>query len=404
MSFFIAPFLSEIGIGISTVLAAEGVSSGIAYTVGGLAVGELSKQIDGTLEAAINSIVGKESVDKAKADASGILTQGFNAADAVLTGNTSAFTIKIKNSAYQDHINGVVDTSQGIAVPPPRLPSYSPKELSDLLVKHTTMLSYSDLSNPSVISDVGLAVSDSKVESLTLLQKLNTFAASKVIPKNDLFDSIYTVYTGKVITDKTVLMSFDQEKKLIRFDWNDEVNDTHTLFQNTGLVVPSVYGTFGGINSINNAYPKDLLDTFFCFHDQSYTGNIFSLKGDYQLISRLTQNMNRFSPEAQAFAKTTIIYFSTIGHVLASIKGSLPDSITKQVVPNLTKDDIFPVVQPEAQSLPNADYIIARFNFYKELESSFIESSKQHGIYAPSGVSSQLRLAQEFGNIMITEL
>ena len=404
MSFFIAPFLAEIGIGVSAALTAEGVSSGVAYAIGGLAVGELSKKIDNGLEAAINGIVGKDAVDKVKSDASELLTQSLNAADALLTGNTSAFTIKIKNSAYQDHINGVVDTSQGIAVPPPKLPSYSPKELSDLLVKHTTLLSYSDLSNPQVISDVGIAVSDSKVKSLTLLQKLNTFAAKKVLPKNDLFYKMFAVYNGKVITEKTVLMSFDQEKKLIRFDWNDEVNDTHTLFQNTGIVVPSIYGVFGGINSINNAYPSDLLDTFFCFHDQSYTGNMFSLEGDYQLISRLVQNMNRFSPEAQAFAKTSIIYFSTIGHVLANIKGSLPDSITKQVVPNLTKDDIFPVVQPEAQSLPNADYIIARFNFYKELEQTFIESSKQHGIYAPSGAGAQLRLAQEFGNIMITEL
>jgi hypothetical protein len=167
-------------------------------------------------------------------------------------------------------------------------------------------------------------------------------------------------------------------------------------------VLPAIWGVFTGPYSRNNEMPVSLLDLFAAFHDYDYgQGGFFDQAGDYKLISRSSQNFFRMTPEEQPYARTTILYFSTLGHVASSLKGSLSSDVATNKISDGAKDDIFPAIVPESIHMDPVHYETARFNFYQDLERDFDQESKTSSLFASSGGYRSQLLAREFGDIQI---
>jgi len=62
-------------------------------------------------------------------------------------------------------------------------------------------------------------------------------------------------------------------------------------------------------------------DLYSMYHDRSYI-NGPSLTGDYQYISRLTQNYNKMTNYDQKLAKIGILYFSTLGSLVSRLSNN----------------------------------------------------------------------------------
>ena len=201
-------------------------------------------------------------------------------------------------------------------------------------------------------------------------------------------------------------MYFDPEKQLKFFELINELGTIKIMYQTTGLIIPPVHGVFQGANSPNDELPIDLVDLFSAFHDETYI-NGPSLQGDYEYISRLSQNFTRMSEEEKPYARLGIVYFSTMGNLVSKMFGdssfNIPDTSSPlpSPLPNVsssvinTNQTIFHILNPD---LSIEEHTSFKEEFMKSLEIAKIEN----GI--GSSISSSFRtkvLAKEFGNILV---
>ncbi len=244
-------------------------------------------------------------------------------------------------------------------------------------------------------------------EYTDLSNQLGAFLSSK-IPTTDEYKQIASIYNGKGLK---IFQRYDPVTQGLIFTLIDETGARFELPQTKGTTIPPIYGVFMGPNSPNNALPIDLdtaapLDEYCAFHDYDYlTNGFFDRIGDYKLVSRISQNYSLMTSAQKPYAKIAILYFSTLGHSISGLIGTLPVSIDEVVSDQPTKDDIFPVViGPElANSLEPNVYNIERTKFYSELKDSFEVESRTSSVLATFGdKSSSKLLSYEFGEINIT--
>jgi hypothetical protein len=223
-----------------------------------------------------------------------------------------------------------------------------------------------------------------------------------IAPTTDEYKKIAAVYNGKVIITQTVQMRIGADG-LKEFGGFDEVGKISYYKENPkGFKLPTIQGIWTGPNSPNNALPINLWDTFSYYHDVDYHNNgWFDLQGDYKYISRLTQNMDRFEPDQLTLIKGTIAYFSTIGQTLSRLKGSLSTKVADEVIPDTTKDDIFPVIMPESQNLEPRDYTEMRKTFYAGIIKGIEEESSRTSVMALPGKTASNSILQSFDRILI---
>ena len=94
----------------------------------------------------------------------------------------------------------------------------------------------------------------------------------------------------------------------------DETGVTHRYTGATGTALTTLPGhVWCGPFSKNHDVPSSVLDTFCFLHDISYDssrGGFFSLEGDLQFLSRVTQNLDRMSLRDRFYARSIVIpYF-----------------------------------------------------------------------------------------------
>lgn len=448
MAFIAAPFVAEFVIVGGETLVSLGASEAIATAVSAYVGKELLKKVDEAAYSLVEKIIGKENIDQAKQtvdELGNIVSDNFESGvNAYITGDPSHLVKEDRvirsiygtnnspsklppvptKSDYQNYLNsyGMGDSVGADVTIPDSVASgmnsdiinvdfgneatsdavdYSPKQLSDIIVKQATALAFNESETPDSVVDSAIDAVSDNIEDLSLFQRMNKYYAELSVPTNERYLEIAAVYNGVGLTyPEGIDMSFDEERQLIRFDWRDELGVPKTLFQTTGIIIPPVYGVFGGANSPNNSFPIDYLDSLYMNHDHSYV-NGPNLDGDYQLISRIMNNIGRIPPEGRPFARTSVIYFATIGSTISALYGSLPGEVAEVPVPQVTKDDIFPVVQPSALQLPDDEYITARFEFYRDFKKAMEASSVQHGIMAPTGKAASMRLLQLFNNMEV---
>ncbi len=228
-----------------------------------------------------------------------------------------------------------------------------------------------------------------------LMPSVAKFQAQMVLPTNEEYKQIAAVYNGKNLDYRNVLTQ--QVGQYMTFSAKNEVGEviTWTTEWNTHSVVPPIYGTWVGISSPNNKPPSSLLDLFAFFHDYSYHvyGN-FNQKGDYELISRTFQNLDRMSGSEREVAITTVKYFSTIGlaaRAYAGNKGHIVYNNQQIDEPDVKQSDdsIFPLLIPEASTLDPIDY--------RETKNYFFEGLKQ-GLHSETGRSSVMATYNNVGS------
>ena len=199
-----------------------------------------------------------------------------------------------------------------------------------------------------------------------LIVPLLDYQSGIKLPTTQKFKDIYKVYTGRSLSIDKMNVTFDPVDGLQIFSAYDEVGTLYTFKENpNGFKIPTINGVWTGPSSANNALPTNILDLMAFFHDCDYhpdRDGWFSLEGDLKFISRLAQNLDRMSDAERVLAKFSINYFSTIGNTLANLKNSLSPRVANEVIRDSSRDDIFPVLVPEAKSVPN--YNEMRYAFY----------------------------------------
>jgi hypothetical protein len=228
-----------------------------------------------------------------------------------------------------------------------------------------------------------------------LMPSVAKFQTSMVLPTNEEYKQIASVYNGKNLDWRNVLTK--QVGNYTTFSAKNEVDEviTWSTEWNNHTVVPPLFGTWVGINSPNNKPPSSLLDLFAFFHDYSYHvyGN-FNQKGDYELISRTFQNLDRMSGSEREIALTTVKYFSTIGAAARAYAGNKGSTQYKKKpeehAPDVKQSDdsIFPLLIPEATTLHPVDYSETKNHFFEGL---------QHGIHSETGKTSVMATYNKVG-------
>ena len=227
-----------------------------------------------------------------------------------------------------------------------------------------------------------------------LMPSVAKFQAKMTLPTNEEYKQIAAVYNGKNLDWRNVLTK--KVGNYTTFSAKNELGEviTWTTEWNTHSVVPPIWGTWVGISSPNNKPPSSLLDLFAFFHDYSYHvyGN-FNQKGDYELISRTFQNLDRMVGSEREIALTTVKYFSTIGaaaRAYAGNKGHIAYSPTQTDGPDVKQSDdsIFPLLIPEATTLDPVDYAETKKYFFEGL---------QHGVHSETGKTSVMATYNNVG-------
>lgn len=204
------------------------------------------------------------------------------------------------------------------------------------------------LEQNSVIGDIFAKLSQSNPIYYYLSNALLESFSDIVIPQNDpYYQEIATVYNGKGLYDKFVKTSFDGTNSI--FSAVDEIGQP--IFWNTSyntyIVVPPIWGIWTGINSPNSSPPvtgfvdgkirQSWLDFCAFAHDISYHDwGSFNKKGDYILISRISQNLDWLVfPGERQIGIIAVDYFSSLGAVARKLMGPVEE---EPIVKKLIKD------------------------------------------------------------------
>jgi hypothetical protein len=276
--------------------------------------------------------------------------------------------------------------------------SYSPKELANYVTTLSTKLATSEKINveESVMEIIAMDPSN-----LGFVQRITNYLATKSIPTSDDYQTLSKIYNGRNIFVPNNYSKSINEKGLIVISGTDELGKTVSMQQTTGVIIPSAHGIFVGPQSINNDLPIDLFDGFAFFHDQEYEERNFAdHRADLKFISRLSQNMDRYPSDQLSLINSTIVYFANLGLTIGKLKGSLPANVSTDLIDDNSKDDVFPVMVPEALQLEPREYQVARLNFYKEFEDEMEVASKTSSLFTQVGSGNKF-LANEFGSILV---
>ncbi len=436
MALILADVILAIGAEVGSTLSALGAPTAVSAAASGAVVTGATNYINDAVTRATENIIGKEKLDAVKENINQVSTEAENAAKALYwqdpyflnklnsqgSGkyvNTSIpppnlqpapETIKLAiNPLVNNQLNSSIDNTQpGSSITAFKL---IPGEVAKLITDHTSAIAESvALNNRLNPEDTLVKTIGTDSSKLTLAQRLSDYYANKSLPTSDYYNSIANTYNGKNLVYPFIYYEWDNitlhqtpPGPLKKFIWNDETGTRHELVQSHDItVLPSLYGIFGGPSSINNNYPIDLLDSFFCMHDNSYDKEGFaSIRGDFQLVSRLTQNKDRLNQTSLTFINSTIAYFSTIANTLHTLKGSLPDEVSKAPIENVVTDDFYGSQNTEL-ALSNPDqFKQEQSKFYKELESEMETAYTDSSIFAQASTYRTSLLAQSFGNIEV---
>jgi hypothetical protein len=228
-----------------------------------------------------------------------------------------------------------------------------------------------------------------------LMPSVSKFQAGLTLPTNEEYKKVAAVYNGKNLDYRNVLAA--EVNGYMTFSARNEVGEviTWNTEWNSHKVVPPLWGVWVGPNSPNNKSPTSLLDLFAFFHDYSYHvyGN-FNELGDYQLISRVYQNLDRMSGSEREIALTTVKYFSTIGAAARAYAGNKGHMAYSQDSTNEkgADDSIFPILIPEAETLESVDYSEAKDYFFEGLETGLRSETGNSSVMASYTVSNRNQL------------
>lgn len=437
---FLGPLVSSVGAFVADVGVSVGLSAGISEAVGAAAGGAAASSIAPSLQSGLEkvafSVFGEEKVRGVETEVSRLSQLSKRVGAAYITQDPGSFGFIPRTKDTKEILKyvdqGKITQSDTSIAPPVRTIGNSVNNSStpvstdsylpsipgglDIVNKYTRTEQQAFIEqtqgseNKSAIPSVPIEFSSSDLSKLifdhtnemvnglnpadAIIKVIGTdpkrYALAKVLEsfynkskKPDLYTQINKVYNGVNLNFPYVKYYLEDGIKV--FYWYDEVGTYHQLKENTGIVIPSIYGVFGGLSSPNNNLPIDLADSFFCMHDESYSLEMFSETGDYQLISRLTNNMSRLNPNYTKFYKATIIYFSTVGNTIAKLKGSLPKNVSKEPIAQLTTDDIYAVMKERLTGSPAVQnvetYPMERYLFYKDFEANVMEEHKASPLF-----------------------
>ncbi len=461
MSFLLAPVIAE-GAGlIAAGLGELGLGSTLATTTGGIVAGavgtSVGNAIDKGLENAAVNILGKDTVEGAKklyTQEKTELGQGFGAffssdptasfialekekrakekqaneleqkvttsgGDSCECENNQPQNNVPNTQAIINNIDAVTKTSNPLES---LVTSHSSKELADLLITHTAAISVD--TTPEGIQKATTDIIGIDPAKLSLSQKLSKFYNDKIIgAESEPFKELSKVFNGKGLGPDNTL--FIQNEREYKFYWYDETGVLQTLIQNkSDSTIPAIYGVFGGPKSPNNMLPGinegskfqggkvypanyfprgfDFPDYCFMSHDSDYGGTegYFSAKADAKLVSRLINNKDSWPSDKVTLLNSIVFYFSTLAKSLSYLKGSLPDNVVTEVVDSPARDDIFPIMKPDALLLSPIEYNQERFEFYKDFEQQLEIVSYSDSLIAQSGFQNYA-LKKDFDSIMV---
>ncbi len=408
MAFLLGPLLTEISALTAGVLAEIGVSTEVAVVGGGLVSGQVGAQANKIVSDAIPTDVKEKASD---------LFELVNALNSPYdTKNINYLINRKRMEQEQKRLMGTKPVigdekfdqiSSGKVIKSIKS-VVEPKHISELITGHSSALADSghathleDL-HPSfkAISDGAKMPNDAHMEivnkivgtdpaKLTTLQKVSNFMADKAKPNNKEFNDIYEIYNGSGLEPRNVVMSQSIDKWL--FFIYDETGKRLRLEQDkNAFTIPNVYGNFGGLRSSNSNLPIDVPDTCFLCHDIDYSQSMFNTEADYKLVSRLLQRRSSWPQDSVKLLNSIVIYFATVGSSLSALKGSIVGNPAKEIVVDDVKDDIFPVVSPNAVEIRQENpsvYATLRKEFYEELEK---ETERRHMTYFSEKVKEEI--------------
>lgn len=276
--------------------------------------------------------------------------------------------------------------------------SFSSKELADILVSHTSSIASGD-------GDISKVIGVDK-NALVLGQKLTNFYSTKLANKtvdNRVFEIAKTYnLNGKKPSD--VVKVYDPVYKGNRFDYTDQAGRKLYCYQLYNYYLPPVYGIWGGPFSRDYDLPIDMPDLSFYEHDSRYTmDGFFNPDADLILVAELLslRESGQWPAGSENLLNSIVIYFSTLGKSLSYLKGSLPSNVSKQIISDTSKDDIFPVLVPDSLALPEEEYVEARFNFYNTFEEELKHATRTKSIFSSQGPYRANLLKSVFNKIYV---
>lgn len=218
---------------------------------------------------------------------------------------------------------------------PPEDPKTNGKDLANLVNYFSSELAvhpqYSVVENKqppeSVVNSIVKNITDNNPTLKYLVPAVLEVGAKFVVPDNADYKAVEKIYNGNYIFPNTVATKIESDGTTTfgLLDETGKLNFWNTSYNNY-TVIPPIYGTWVGINSPNNLHPLNdsLLDVFCFLHDISYHDEgSFNLLGDYQLISRVTNNIDRMVlPGERITANIAVNYFSTAGSIARRLFGT----------------------------------------------------------------------------------
>jgi len=405
----IVDYLGLLGAGVAETAIAEGANATLVNAGVAAGQGAILNAVTSEINDIAVSIVGQENIDKAKKtvnDIFGEASAAFNQdASYFLNKNRDAYNnrthkssinfnnedVKLHQLAQTQPTKPSPSSQPSPGITPSISANFSTKDVSDFVVGYANgIVAQSDSGKIDRSQALASAIAQNPSKNQDLAKLLGPLMFG-VIPSNDFYKGIASVYNGVGMEiAKNIVMKYDPEKKLIYFVLTDELGSTSVMYQTTGVIIPAIHGYFMGPKSPNNNLPVDLVDLFSAFHDQSWE-NGPNQTGDYQYISRMTQNYYRMDDTERKYAKIGILYFSTMGHLVTRLvgnDGSVSSSdqgvkpsdtssniqgINPQV--NVGKIDLHTVLNPGIMASP-----VEKDNFNKQFIEDIKTSSGLHGV------------------------
>lgn len=221
-------------------------------------------------------------------------------------------------------------------------------DFSDAVAKQEINLNI-PIDQNSALGDLFAKLSKANPVYYYLSNALLESTGSIVVPQNDPeYAAIAAVYNGSGLYEQFTKQSFDGVNTV--FSIVNEAGDT-VLWKypeyNNYTVVPPLYGYWVGINSPNNHVPlqgftngfirESFLDKCAMMHDISYHDlGSFNKVGDYQLVSRLSQNLDLLVlPGEKQVGLIAVNYFSSLGAISRRLMGPAEE---EPIVKDLFKD------------------------------------------------------------------
>ena len=360
MAFFLAAvpeFLeatAAIGTGVAEVTGSEAVGTAVQGAVAGKA-GEAANSVFGSfVEGAAQTIFGKENVaafekktEKAKQLASSFYdytvggTYMDKRPDPLKTFVESQQPKKPKDDnckcEHEVAKKEVKDTG---------------KDLGTFISKTATELAFGGETGKNPITSVLTKVAGNNPLLSYLVPSVIDFQSKLTMPTNERYLEIARVYNGKNLTHENVLETINPDGTR-DYSAKDETGQVFTWFGkwNTHKVVPTIWGTYVGINSPNNTKPVSLIDLFAFFHDTDYKLYGFANEtADYKFLSRIYNNLDRFGQQEKEIALIAARYFSTVGIAARAYAGNNTTELSPikdSFVPMITDVPKEPVQQEE---------------------------------------------------------